>query len=381
MPTVQLTTTKTNQKQSKSIGNSSNVIKKTNKNVSQFTNFQFKQCKSISNPHSIHGIYPYRGKISAIDAQQTIKQFTKGATLLDPFCGSGTIVYEGMNNGLNTIGVDLNPIAIYLAKGKINVPRDVNEAICEAKLIIEKSKLLKNINPIDLAAAKHFESNTIKEIARVATFFENMTSYTKACFLGTIALTARGCNHYKWTSSTVGKDINPKRYINFYDKFIQKIKKHHFPVSKPNAQVIFGDARKLTKFIKPETVDFVFTSPPYFNCLDYTAYYAKIIYKILGYDRLTIKKSLIQTFKDYKTDMKKVLEELYKVCKKDAKIIFVVGDKKIHGKIINGGEFFNSISPFKNVQFIERSYSNSSSQIFDAINKTNRKEQIVIWKK
>ena len=64
-----------------------------------------------------------------------------------------------------------------------------------------------------------------------------------------------------------------------------------------------------------------------------------------------------------------------------SKIIFVVGDKRVHGKVINGGEFFNSISPFKNVKFLERSYSNTSSQIFDTINKTKRKEQIVIWEK
>ena len=79
--------------------------------------------------------------------------------------------------------------------------------------------------------------------------------------------------------------------------------------------------------------------------------------------------------------MKTVLSELYKVCKKGAKIIFVVGDKKIHGKLINGGEYFNSLSPFKNVKFLERTYSGTSSQVFDKLNNTKRKEQIIIWEK
>lgn len=347
----------------------------------QVFNIKIKQLNSVNNPNSIHGIYPYRGKIAALDAQQIVKQMPPNSTLLDPFCGSGTIVYEGLKYGLNTIGIDLNPLAVFLAKGKVNVPYVIEESLIEVNAIIENAKQLRSFNRINSYAAKHFEERTADEIARVSTFFENMSDYVKACFLGSICLTARGCNHYKWTSSTVGKDITPKRYINFYEKIKQKLIKHHYPVSSQNGEVFECDARNLSSIIESETIDFVFTSPPYFDCLDYTAYYAKIIYNILGYDRLLIRENLIQTFSDYESDMKKVLLELYNVCRKGAKIIFVVGDKKVHGKIINGGEFFNSISPFKHVKFIERSYSGSSSQVFDKLNNTNRKEQIIIWVK
>ena len=34
---------------------------------------QLKQINNVSNPLSIHGIYPYRGKISSIDAKNIIK--------------------------------------------------------------------------------------------------------------------------------------------------------------------------------------------------------------------------------------------------------------------------------------------------------------------
>ena len=60
-------------------------------------------------------------------------------------------------------------------------------------------------------------------------------------------------------------------------------------------------------------------------------------------------------------------------------MIFVVGDKKVKDKVINGGEFFNNI---KGASYIEeRTYSGSSSQVFDVLNKTQRKEQIVVWDK
>ncbi|GAI00522.1 unnamed protein product, partial [marine sediment metagenome] len=63
----------------------------------------------------IHGIFPYRGKISAKDASQIIQQLPRKGKLLDPFCGSGTIVYEAQKWGLESIGVDLNPIAVIIA--------------------------------------------------------------------------------------------------------------------------------------------------------------------------------------------------------------------------------------------------------------------------
>lgn len=369
--------------------------------------FSIKTLHSVNNPRSVHGIYPYRGKIAALDAQQIVAQMEKGATMLDPFCGSGTIVYEGAKVGLETIGVDANPIAAILSRGKIHIQPDLNTSLDEAYSLIHELKNLpktilrsrirtvQNNEPslfeeferedITLTDEKGyaeslFHPQTFYEILSATENFENMSDYLKACVLGTICLAARGCNHYKWTSSSVGKSIEPKRYINFNEKLIEKIKKHHYPV--PNKSRVYeADSRLLTSFLKPETVDYVYTSPPYFDCLDYTAYYAKIIYDILQMNRIDIKKKLIQNFDDYKLGMQEVLRQLFIVCKPGAKIIFVVGDKKIHNKLINGGEYFNSISPFLQSEIIERSYSGTSSQVFDKLNKTERKEQIIIWTK
>ena len=82
-------------------------------------NIVLRQLKQVSNPRSIHGIYPYRGKMSAIDAAQVISQLPANSTLLDPFCGTGTIVYEAQIHGMNAIGIDNNPIACTIASGKI----------------------------------------------------------------------------------------------------------------------------------------------------------------------------------------------------------------------------------------------------------------------
>jgi 16S rRNA G966 N2-methylase RsmD len=342
--------------------------------------FKIQELNSVNNPNSIHGIYPYRGKISAIDAEKITSQMPKDSVLLDPFCGSGTIVYEGAKLGLKTIGIDANPIAVLLSKGKVNIPHNYSDVKNEVMQFIEKAKKIPDLKKIPEYAARLFHKNSLNEILKVSTIIDEMSDYVKACFLGTICLTARGCNQYKWTSSTVGKNIEPKRYIPFYEKWLQKTKKHFYHI-KNRSKIFHHDSRKLTEILKKESVDFVFTSPPYFDCLDYTAYYAKIIYEILGYNRIDIRRTLIQEYSDYEMNMKLVLDSLYSVMKKRGQVIFVVGDKKIHGKVINGASFFQKISPFKKVNIIERTYSGTSSQIFDKLNNTQRKEQIIIWEK
>ncbi len=344
----------------------------------------FNKLNSVNNPNSIHGIYPYRGKISSKEASSIVSQLPKGSTLLDPFSGSGTIVYEGLINGLNVIGIDNNPLAYWLAKGKIgSLEKNKTDYIEEASSYIEQAKdVTLETSKYPELLSKHFHEKSAHEILRLKMFYEDMSDYLKAVFLGAVALTARGCNDYKWTSSTVGKDINPKRYIPFFEKFLYKVKKHYknYPIETKHTLVL-GDTRKLTTYLPEKSVDFVFTSPPYFNCLDYTAYYGKIIYDLFGQNRSEIRGSLIQNVKDYEDDMRTSLTEIVKVTKDDGLIIFVVGDKKISGTIINGGEYFSNLLHHEPNQILEREYTNSSSQVFDKLNNTKRKEQIVIWDK
>lgn len=339
--------------------------------------------KSVNNPNSMHGIYPYRGKISAIDAANIISQLPRKGVILDPFCGSGTIVYEGQKHGLKAYGIDNNPLAVTLARAKIYKEETDSLKECEYYIELAKKDLLSgNYKQMPEGPAKSFHKDSEKEIMCLKNYFEGMNDFLKGVFYGAIALTARGCNDYVWTSSTVGKNIEPKRYIDFFEKFELKVKKHskYFNATNlPAASIIYGDSRVLADYIKPHSVDFVFTSPPYFDGLDYTAYYGKLIYDIFETDRLEIKKNLIQYVDTYENDMKKVFEQLDLVTTDDALIVFVVGDKKVNGGVINGGDFFNKIKEASYIE--ERSYSGSSSQVFDVLNKTSRKEQIVVWDK
>ena len=351
---------------------------------SRFSYLHFQELKSVNNPNSIHGIYPYRGKISAIDTQRIIEQMPKNITLLDPFCGSGTILYEAQKVGMKVIGIDNNPLAYTLSKSKTELMNDSirKEIVLNVKEIITKAKENKETPSMPKEPLKAFHPETAREIMSVSVYFEQLDDYLKSAYYGAIALTARGCNDYKWTSSTVGKNIEPKRYINFYNKFLQKTKKHILYTNdlRLNEGKVFDtDSRFLKNYINDKQIDVVLTSPPYFDALDYTAYYAKLIFDIHGIDRQKIRKDLIQNASTYKEDMQLVLRELNRVTKDDSLIVFVVGDRKRGKNIVNGGQFFSEI--WEPSYILEREYKGTASQVFDELNNTKRKEQVVVWEK
>jgi site-specific DNA-adenine methylase len=343
----------------------------------------FRILRDVNNPKSVHGIYPYRGKISAIDARQIIGQLPRKGKLLDPFCGSGTILYEAREHCIDAIGVDNNPIAVIIANGKL----ERNELVrlkSHLRELLARARSLQSVPKMPESPSRYFHPETAEQIMRMAqlAMTNEMSDYERACFFGSICLAARGCNHYKWSSTNIGKIFLPHWKIDFYSKFCNKIEKHYtFSTSRAQAQIYQFDSRHLSEIIPAKSVDYVFTSPPYFNALDYTSYYTRIVYEIMGYDRAEIRRTLIQSVDKYEEDMKQVFEELEKVTKDDAMIIFVVGDKKVKDQIISGGEFFLKLSKYEPTYVIEREYTGTASKIWDSINKTRRKEHVVVWDK
>lgn len=63
---------------------------------------------------------------------QLVKEFSpKGGIILDPFCGGGVTVYEGLKQDRKVIGCDLNPLAIFVVKNmvkKLDEPKKILEA-------------------------------------------------------------------------------------------------------------------------------------------------------------------------------------------------------------------------------------------------------------
>jgi len=335
--------------------------------------------EKVTNPRSIHGIYPYRGKMSPLDASQVIKQLPSDSLILDPFCGTGTILYEAQTYGLNAIGVDNNPLACTIARGKTE-PLNKETTMVQLENTIEAAKSLSKVESMPSQPARYFHKKTADQIMRILSLSDTFSTYLLSSFYGAICLTARACNDWLWTSTSVGRINKPLQNVDFYSTLLRKARKHiGFVIGTPSVAIHTHDSRELSKIVRKKSVDVVYTSPPYFDALDYTGYYTKIVLEILGVDRAEIRDGLIQRYSTYQEEMKSALQSIDVVLRDNAIVIFVVGDRMVRKKLIRGADFFTDIAPWKNPYIVEREYTKTASSLWDKINTTQRKEQVIVW--
>ncbi len=352
---------------------------KMNTSQQQKQKIEFRHFEKVINPRSIHGIYPYRGKMSALDASHVISQLPVDLTLLDPFCGTGTIVYEAQIHGMNAIGVDNNPLACTIASGKTQ-PIDQLTTISQLKKAIQNAQSLQYVPNMPTTPARYFHADTANQIMRILSVSGDFSSYLLSCFYGAICLAARACNHWLWTSTSIGRINPPLRKVDFYSMLLKKAKKHiSYIRGTPPAQIFNYDARNIGDILPPKSIDVIYTSPPYFDALDYTGYYTKLVMEILEIDRAQVREGLIQRYSTYKQEMKKALYALDTVLHSKSLVIFVVGDRMVHRKLIHGSDFFKAIAPWDDPYVVEREYTKTASGLWDMINTTNRKEQVIVW--
>lgn len=75
-----------------------------------------------STRYSSHGLHEYKGKFNpqVVRVVGNIIGLRDGSRVLDPFCGSGTVLVEAIHNGWYADGVDANPLAVEIAQAKVD---------------------------------------------------------------------------------------------------------------------------------------------------------------------------------------------------------------------------------------------------------------------
>jgi methylase of polypeptide subunit release factors len=67
----------------------------------------------------VHGFHTYPARLHPDTAGRLVRAFVPpGGRVLDPFCGSGTVLVESLIAGRRPVGADLNPLAVLLARCK-----------------------------------------------------------------------------------------------------------------------------------------------------------------------------------------------------------------------------------------------------------------------
>ena len=276
-------------------------------------------------------LYTWRGQFTPELIENLLKSYCPiEATVLDPFCGSGTVLYESGKQGLPAYGVEVNPSAYILSKTYEFINTDKNEREEIARNFISSLNAqfpAKDIFSIHSEIRLEYFVDKINELRDKLTEKENvlLDAFVILLDIHKNKITPANIQTVSYNLFSILKNL---------------------PFSKKPIRAILGDARSIA--LPDKSIDFVVTSPPYINVFNYHQNYRKSA-ELLGWNLLKIAKSEIGsnranrgnrflTVIQYCIDMMNVLLELYRLCKEDAKLILIVG----YESTVLGVPFYNA---------------------------------------
>ncbi|MDO8589853.1 MAG: transcriptional repressor LexA [bacterium] len=233
-----------------------------------------------------HGIHTYPAMFIPQVGRRLLETYSKeGDTICDIFCGSGSALVESRLIGRNAYGIDLNPLAIFLAKAKttpINPQKLTKEYIAllsrvekikdneikrpdfknidfwfKDKVIVKLAKLKKAIREI--------KDETIQNFLMVA--FSETVRYSSNTKTGEFKLVrVKGEKLEKHDPDVLGIfRKNAEKNIAGMTAFYKDAKKDTW------TKIIYGDSSK-DSGIKANSIDCIITSPPYGDSRTTVAY-------------------------------------------------------------------------------------------------------------
>ena len=224
----------------------------------------------------------------------------QGGVVLDPFCGTGTVLLEAMLGGYSAFGADANPLARLISKVKTTyIPKQ--KLLHTLSQIISRAHRLHLDYPIDDSIKGWFSESTIKQLYQLETALNKVTDvdekdFFMLCFSQLIKKVS-----YADPTISVPVKLNPSRFpigserrtsaefrletlkaIDVIDKYesicrlnIDRVDSLSNVACRRNAEVISADARKLTahlnstNLLQDDSVDLILTSPPYAGAQKY----------------------------------------------------------------------------------------------------------------
>lgn len=265
--------------------------------------------------------------------------------VLDPFCGCGTTMLSCKELGVNSFGIDISPLLIFVSRVKT---RDYNLE----KLKTEASSLLsKKFRKVDMNYSKlirrAFPKHALEDLAFLMDEIGKVEDVEAREFFELALMSSLDKVSYAVKDGGVLKfmkreHIPPLRVLfkRRVKRMLHDLKKIKFRDSEVRLKL--ADSRILN-FLDEGSFDYVITSPPYLNKIEYTKIYS-IEHELFIKDKwkgglrsyIGLRpKSMKNPFPDlrlpevaiaYFNDMKMVAEGLYKVLKGGGRMAMVVAE-------------------------------------------------------
>ena len=243
--------------------------------------------KKQATRYSVHGLHEYKGKFNPQVVRGLLNIFgiEPGQRVIDPFCGSGTTLVECAHLGAVGVGTDINPLAILIARAKL-------QALCTPAAQLEKlfERLSKSVRRAERSNVRErndarsaylkgwFDIEVLEEMECIHSKVEQLTGESTPVFL------ALASNLLRDYSQQDPKDLRTRRRKSalpkkpFTTAFLEAVP----PLLKriEAAQEVLGtDLRRGHALLRDVTTvavnqvggafDAAVTSPPYAMALPY----------------------------------------------------------------------------------------------------------------
>jgi DNA modification methylase len=273
-----------------------------------------------------HGIHPYKGKFypQLAKALFNLAGLKPSETVLDPFCGSGTVLLEAYLNGLNPIGADLNILATKIARVKtqlLEVDAYVRDQLLARfqELLSQPDESKKDLESFSNAAREELESwFPIPVLRKLGWLFRKIEEVPEARVREGLEILVSSI--VRQISQQEPRDLRirrrevPLKDAPVYELVAPRVadlrrRLQHFsersifaPVRFLSAKVIHGDSRELQALtesgVERDSVDAIVTSPPYATALPYIdteRLSILLLFAMASKDRSLLESSLIGT--------------------------------------------------------------------------------------
>ncbi|WP_396143672.1 DNA methyltransferase [Flavobacterium sp.] len=222
----------------------------------------------------------------------------EGDLVLDPFCGSGTVLLEANLANKNSLGSDANPLARLISKVKtstydIKILNDLTNSLKEEieQIEIDENVIFPDVINIDYWFLPHIKVQLQAILTSLKTISdENYRNFFLLCFSNCVKkvsladprvsvpvkakLNRETISYHPFFEESKTK-LRKLESINVFAKFIEiansNIKrfenKQNLISKKYSSKIVSEDARELK--LKSESVDLIITSPPYAGAQKY----------------------------------------------------------------------------------------------------------------
>jgi len=247
--------------------------------------------------YATHGMHTWPAAMIPALAQKLIRK-TGAKSVLDPFCGGGTVCVESILNRLPTAGVDINPLAIIVTKAKTTFCQK-KELSKWLEWIFRKTRECKGSEPENLERERDFRinywfkpymlrslralSSAVMQIddEKARTFFQCVLSATARG----VSLTHRNEMRLRLLEPKERSNFNPDVMRQFTKRAIDSMNRVQTIPHDSIANIEQGDARQLP--FEDDSFTTTICSPPYGDERNGVPYFqfARNMLCWLGFDR------------------------------------------------------------------------------------------------